>query len=96
TIFMDNQAIIHSSSRPSAKPGHYLLLCDKKLIALLQKKKNVNHMEVLLNWIAEHANIHDNKLTNRKAKKAAIDNINSSPKCCLPSILHKLLLISIS
>ena len=70
-IFADNQAAIQSSSHPTAKPGHYLLIHFRKLMKRLQNKKNVDHEALSLNWIAGHADILGNELADREAKLAA-------------------------
>jgi len=95
-IFADNQAAIQSSSHPTAKPGHYLLIHFRKLMKRLQNKKNVDREALSLNWIAGHADILGNKLADREAKLAASSPTNATLRHLLPKILRKPLPASIS
>jgi len=52
TIFADNQALIKSGARPTAKSGHYLLFRFRKLVQHLQEKKDLDDKAINLNWIA--------------------------------------------
>ena len=69
TIFMDNQAVIHSSSKPSARPGHYLLICFRKLIRHVLDWRDINDSEIPLNWITGHADILGNELADKEARR---------------------------
>jgi len=96
TIYADNQAAIQSSSHPTAKLGHYLLIHFRKLMKCLQNKKNVAHEALLLNWIAGHTDILGNELADREAKLTASSPTNATPRHLLPKILRKPLPASIS
>ena len=96
TIFADNQAVIRSSTHPTAKPGHYLLTHFRKLMKRLQNKKKVNSEALSLNWIAGHADILGNELADREARLAAISQTSATPRHLLPKILCKPLPLSIS
>jgi len=96
TIFADNQVAICSSSHPTAKPGHYLLIHFRKLMKRIQDKKNVDREALSLNWITGHTDILGNELADREAKLAATSSTNASPRHLLPKILRKPLPASIS
>ena len=95
-IFTDNQAVIRSGARPTAKPGHYLLFCFRNLVRHLQERKDLDNMSISLNWIAGHADIEGNELADREAKLAATRRDLASPHCELPKTLQKSLLCSMS
>jgi len=96
TIFADNQAVIRSGARPTAKPGHYLLFHFRKLVRHLQKKKDLDDEAIRLNWIAGHVDIEGNELADREAKLAAVRKETSSPRRDLPKTLRKRLPTSTS
>ena len=96
TIFADNQAVIRSSAKPSAKPGHYLLIRFRKLIRHVLAQNNTSSSEISLNWIAGHADILGNELADKEAGRAADSANYSSPRHALPSSLHKDLPSSLS
>ena len=96
TIFADNQVVIRSSTKPSAKPGHYLLIRFRKLIRHVLDQNNATKTQVSLNWIACHADILGNELADREANIAASNADNTSPEDTLPPSLRKKLPSSIS
>ena len=96
TIFADNQALIKSGARPTAKSGHYLLFRFRKLVQHLQEKKDLDDKAINLNWIAGHADIEGNELADREAKLAALRKETASPRRELPKTLWKKLPMSTS
>ena len=96
TIFADNQAVIRLSTKPSAKPGHYLLIRFRKLIRHVLDQNNATKSQVSLNWIAGHADILGNELADREANIASSNADNTSPADTLPPSLCKSLPSSIS
>ena len=96
TIFTNNQAVIRSGAHPTAKLGHYLLLCFRKLVRHLQEKKDLDNVSISLNWIAGHADIEGNELADREAKLAALRRDKASPQHELPKTLRTHLLFSTS
>ena len=87
TIFADNQAVIRSGARPTAKPGHYLLFCFRNLVRHLMDRKDLNNNSISLNWIAGHTEIEGNELADREAKLAATKKDMTSPCRDLPKNL---------
>ena len=71
--------MIRSGAHPTVKPGHYLLLCFRKLVRHLQEKKDLDNTSISLNWIAGHADIKGNELADREAKLAALRRDKASP-----------------
>ena len=96
TIFADNQAVIRSSVKPSAKPDHYLLIRFRKLMRQVLGRNNANKEELSLNWIAGHADILGNDLADKEARLAAVTSDNVSPSRELPPSLRKPLPKSLS
>ena len=96
TIFADNQAVIRSCTKPTAKPGHYLLIRFRKLIRHVLAQNNATRSQVSLNWIAGHSDILGNELADREANIAASNADNTSPENTLPPSLRKSLPSSIS
>ena len=96
TIFADNQAVIRSCTKPTAKPGHYLLIHFRKLIRHILAQNNATRSQVSLNWIAGHSDILGNELADREANIAASNANNTSPENTLPPSLCKSLPSSIS
>ena len=68
SIYTDNQAVIHSCTHPSAKPGHYLLTHFRKLMKHLLRKKCIKSDMVTIKWIAGHTGNWGNELADREAK----------------------------
>ena len=95
-IFANNQAVIRSGARPSAKPGHYLLLHFRKQVHILQERKDLNNTSINLNWIARHADIKGNELADREAKLVALKSNMASPCHSLQKLLRKHLPLSTS
>lgn len=89
TIFADNQAVIRSGARPTAKPGHYLLFRFRNLVRHLQERKDLDDTSISLNWIAGHADIEGNELADREVKLAATRRDMASPCRDLPKTLWK-------
>ena len=87
SILADNQAIIRSGENPTAKPGHYLLLCFRNAIRRLQNKKDIGKEEVTVRWIAGHEDVEGNEVADREAKLAAKGEAESSPRNNLPASL---------
>ena len=96
TIFADNQAVIRSGVRPTAKPRHYLLLHFRTLVRHLQEKKDLDNTSLNLNWIAGHTDIEGNELADREAKLAALRSDKASPHHKLPKMLRTCLPLSTS
>ena len=96
TIFADNQAVIRSSSKPSARPGHYLLIRFRKLIRHVLERKDISDSEISLNWIAGHADILGNDLADKEARSAATGESRTSPGRTLPPALRNGLPSSLS
>jgi len=95
TILVNNQAVIRSGENPTAKPGHYLLLCFRNLIRHLHEKKDSSREDVTVRWIAGHKDVEGNEVVDREAKLAARGAANSSPKHKLPIALWNQLPCSI-
>ena len=96
TIFADNQAVIRSSTKPTAKLGHYLLIRFRKLIRHVLDQNNATNSQISLNWIAGHADILGNEQADREANIVASNANNASPENLLPPSLRKSLPSSIS
>jgi len=89
SILVDNQAVIRSGERPTAKPGHYLLLHFRNLMHQLYEEKDSSREDVTVRWIAGHKEVEGNEVADREAKLAAKGEAKSSPKHKLPSTLWK-------
>ena len=96
SIYVDNQAVVRSCSRPTAKPGHYLLICFRKLVKNLLKKKRIESNAISIKWIVGHTDNWGNELADREAKAAASHADHTSPRHQLPSVLKHPLPSSIS
>ena len=96
SIYADNQAVIRSCTHPSARPGHYLLTCFRKLMKHLLRKKRIKSNMVTIKWIAGHTGNWGNELADREAKQAANNADSSSPRRQLPAALKQPLPSSIS
>ena len=88
--------MICSSSKPSARPGHYLLIRFRKLIRHVLERKDISDSEMSLNWIAGHADILGNNLADKEARSAATGESRTSPGRTLPSALRNGLPSSLS
>jgi len=89
SILVDNQAVIRSGERPTAKPGHYLLLRFRNLMRQLHEEKDSSREDVTVRWIAGHKEVEGNEVADREAKLAAKGEAKSSPKHKLPNALRK-------
>ena len=89
SILVDNQVVIRSGERPTAKPGHYLLLHFRNLMHQLHEEKDSSREDVMVRWIAGHQEVKGNKVADREAKLAVKGEAKSSPRHKLPSALQK-------
>ncbi|KIN94669.1 hypothetical protein M404DRAFT_83027, partial [Pisolithus tinctorius Marx 270] len=96
TILVDNQAVIKSSERPSARPGHYLLTHARSMIQNALNKERLTRRSVTVRWIAGHMEIEGNELADREAKIAAKGTHSNSPTGNLPPTLKEQLPLSVS
>jgi len=95
SILVDNQAVIRSGERPTAKPGHYLLLRFRNLMRQLHEEKDSSREDVTVRWIAGHKEVEGNEVADREAKLVVKGEAKSSPKHKLPNALWKRLPCSI-
>lgn len=96
TILVDNQAVIRSSERPSAKPGHHLLLHFRSSIRKTLNRQELTRKDVTIRWIAGHMEVEGNERADREAKTAATRPDSSSPLKDLPPPLRNQLPQSVS
>jgi ribonuclease HI len=67
-IFSDSQAAIERLQNSSLKPGQKYVIAIKNWIAKIKTKKQIN---INLNWVPAHMNIHGNEYADSAAKKGA-------------------------
>ena len=87
SIYADNQAVIQSSTHPSASPGHYLLIHFRKLARHLCKRKKLKPDAVSVKWIVGHMGNWGKELADREVRLAADHADHSSLQCKLLSAL---------
>lgn len=93
---VDNTAVIKSSRRPKARPGHYLLREFHMMVERQHRQREArgSGLDIEVVWTPGHEGIVGNELADQAAKTAAMGL--SSRRRELPGILRKTLPLSIS
>ena len=96
SIFVDNQAAILVSERPTTKPGHYLSIRFREIIQELHNRCCITKEDVSLHWIVGHRNIIGNEEADKEAKEAATNKNSVTPADHLLTALKAKLPFSMS
>ena len=96
SILADNQAVIRSGANPTAKPGHYLLLCFRNLVCHQQNKKDIDKKDVMVRWIVGHEDVKGNEVADIEVKLAVKGEAELSPMNTIPLSLRDPLPHSVS
>ena len=96
SIFVDNQAAILASQRPTSKPGHYLSVMFRDIMKEVIEFHDLDKKDVTIRWIASHKNVPGNEAADVEAKGAATDENSTTPHRFLPTALRTSLPISVS